>query len=115
MSCSVEPCEFRTYLASAIESVDEFEFAYVTAVGVEVRRGLAEELLVRNVRWISGFRHPLHHDDVIAGRLREAFAGGAGGVVQGERLDPRQAGHCESSEVAVAAVVAQQRRSVLQR
>ncbi|HXA60891.1 MAG TPA: TnsA-like heteromeric transposase endonuclease subunit, partial [Streptosporangiaceae bacterium] len=47
------------------------------AVGWEYRLvGSADEVLVRNVKWISGSRHPRHHDDEIAGRLLEAFAGG---------------------------------------
>ena len=48
------------------------------AVGWEYRLvGSADEVLVRNVRWISGSRHPRHGDEVIAGRLLEAFTGGA--------------------------------------
>ncbi|GAA0445167.1 TnsA-like heteromeric transposase endonuclease subunit [Acrocarpospora corrugata] len=47
------------------------------AVGWEYRLvGSPEEILVRNVRWISGSRHPRHHDEEIAGRLLARFAGG---------------------------------------
>ena len=48
------------------------------AVGWDYRLvGSADEVLVCNVRWISGSRHPRHHDEVITSRLLEAFAGGA--------------------------------------
>lgn len=60
------------------------------AVGWEYRLvGSADEVLVRNVRWISGSRHPRHHDGDIAGRLLEAFADGAPLREGAERLgDP---------------------------
>jgi hypothetical protein len=48
------------------------------AVGWDYRLvGSADEVLVRNVRWISGSRHPRHHDEAITGRLLEAFTDGA--------------------------------------
>ncbi|MFB4309052.1 TnsA-like heteromeric transposase endonuclease subunit [Actinomadura sp. GTD37] len=39
--------------------------------------GSPDEVLVRNVRWISGSRHPRHHDADLAGQLRAVFAEGA--------------------------------------
>ena len=46
------------------------------AVGWEYRLvGAADRTLVRNVRWLSGYRHPRHHQDRVAAGLREAFAG----------------------------------------
>src|SRR5258708_30875921 len=44
------------------------------AIGWDYRLvGSADEVLVCNVRWISGSRHPRHHDEVITSRLLEAF------------------------------------------
>lgn len=38
--------------------------------------GSLDEVLVRNLRWLSGYRHPRHHDAQVAWRLREVFAEG---------------------------------------
>ncbi|WP_309237361.1 TnsA-like heteromeric transposase endonuclease subunit [Actinomadura sp. BRA 177] len=47
------------------------------AVGWEYRLvGAPDELSVRNVRWISGYRHPRYHDAEVATRLREVFSSG---------------------------------------
>jgi hypothetical protein len=45
------------------------------AVGWEYRLvGAPDGVLVRNVRWLSGSRHPRYYDEQVAGRLREVFA-----------------------------------------
>jgi hypothetical protein len=37
-----------------------------------------EPVLAANVRWLSGYRHPRHGDQVLGPLLRQAFAAGAG-------------------------------------
>ncbi|PZS25749.1 MAG: hypothetical protein DLM58_21780 [Pseudonocardiales bacterium] len=40
------------------------------------RNGAAEPMVVENVRWLSGYRHPRHADEAMAARLIAEFAGG---------------------------------------
>jgi hypothetical protein len=37
-----------------------------------------EPVLAANVRWLSGYRHPRHRDQVLGPLLRQAFSAGAG-------------------------------------
>jgi hypothetical protein len=46
-------------------------------VGWDYRRvGTPDAVVVENVRWLAGYRHPRFADAVLAGRLREVFAEG---------------------------------------
>ena len=43
-------------------------------VGWEYRlAGAPDSIMVGNVRWLAGYRHPRHHLAEVAGRLREVF------------------------------------------
>lgn len=51
--------------------------------------GVADRVLVRNVRWLSGYRHPRFFLGEVAARLLEAFADPAPLIVGAEEIgDP---------------------------
>ncbi|MEU8874999.1 TnsA-like heteromeric transposase endonuclease subunit [Streptomyces javensis] len=66
-----------------IEPQDAVKFAVTAeacrAVGWDfVRVGVPDAVLMANVRWLAGYRHPRVHRPEVADRLVEVFADGAG-------------------------------------
>ncbi|MEU8971882.1 TnsA-like heteromeric transposase endonuclease subunit [Streptomyces monashensis] len=72
-----------------IEPDDATKFAVTAAacraVGWDFQRvGTPEAVLMANVRWLGGYRHPRVHRPEVAARLVEVFSGG-GGLLIGAR------------------------------
>ncbi|WP_411153182.1 TnsA-like heteromeric transposase endonuclease subunit [Streptomyces sp. A30] len=72
-----------------IEPGDAVKFAVTAAacrsVGWDFARvGAPDAVLMANVRWLAGYRHPRVHRPEVAGRLVEVFADGAG-LLEGAR------------------------------